>query len=110
MSRLVAQHLQRHGVGRIVVANRSLERAEHLAREVHGYAISLNDLHTYLPDADLVIASTAAREFIVSGAQMERAVQSRRRKPVLMIDPAVPRDIAPKIAELDDISQKERKT
>src|SRR3546814_2383190 len=46
MIRLVAQHLQRHGVGRIVVANRSLERAEHLAREVHGYAISLNDLHT----------------------------------------------------------------
>src|SRR3546814_141401 len=103
MIRLVAQHLQRHGVGRIVVANRSLERAEHLAREVHGYAISLNDLHTYLPDADLVIASTAAREFIVSGEQMERAVKSRRRKPVLMIDLAVPRDIDPKIAELEDI-------
>lgn len=103
MIRLVAQHLQRHGVGRIVVANRSLERAERLAREVHGYAISLNDLHTYLPDADLVIASTAAREFIISGEQMERAVKSRRRKPVLMIDLAVPRDIDPKIAELEDI-------
>lgn len=103
MIRLVAQHLQRHGVGRIVVANRSLERAERLAREVHGYAISLNDLHTYLPDADLVIASTAAREFIVNGEQMERAVKSRRRKPVLMIDLAVPRDIDPKIAELEDI-------
>src|SRR3546814_2755760 len=103
MIRLVAQHLQRHGVGRIVVANRSLERAEHLAREVHGYAISLNDLHTYLPDADLVIASTAAREFIVSGEQMERAVKSRRRQPGLMIDLAVPRDIDPKLAELEDI-------
>src|SRR3546814_19189780 len=100
---LVAHRWQRHGVGRIVVAKCSLERAEHLAREVHGYAISLNDLHTYLPDADLVIASTAAREFIVSGEQMERAVKSRRRKPVLMIDLAVPRDIDPKIAELEDI-------
>lgn len=103
MIRLVAQHLQRHGVGRIVVANRSMERAERLAREVHGYAISLNDLHTYLPDADLVIASTAARDFIVGSEQMERAVKSRRRKPVLMIDLAVPRDIDPKIAELEDI-------
>src|SRR3546814_18643587 len=100
---LVAHRWQRHGVGRIVVAKCSLERAEHLAREVHGYAISLNDLHTYLPDADLVIASTAAREFIVSGEQMERAVKSRRRKPVLMIDLAVPRDFAQKIAHLEDI-------
>ncbi|HET8881776.1 MAG TPA: glutamyl-tRNA reductase [Solimonas sp.] len=103
MIRLVAQHLQRHGVGRIVVANRSLERAERLAREVHGYAISLDDLHTYLPDADLVIASTAARDFVLRGEQMERAVKSRRRKPVLLIDLAVPRDIDPKVAALEDI-------
>ncbi|NGY04387.1 glutamyl-tRNA reductase [Solimonas terrae] len=103
MIRLVAQHLQRHGVGRIVVANRSLERAERLAREVHGYAISLHDLHTYLPDADMVIASTAARDFVLRGEQMERAVKSRRRKPVLMIDLAVPRDIDPRVAALEDI-------
>src|SRR3546814_6288681 len=93
MIRLVAQHLQRHGVGRIVVANRSLERAEHLAREVHRFAISLNDLLTYLPDAALAIASTAARAFIVSGAPMERAVTSRGRKPALTNDRAVPRHI-----------------
>jgi glutamyl-tRNA reductase len=103
MIRLVAQHLQRHGVGRIIVANRSLDRAERLAREVHGYAISLNDLHTHLPDADLVIASTAARDFVLRGEQMERAVKSRRRKPVLLIDLAVPRDIDPKVAALEDI-------
>lgn len=103
MIRLVAQHLQRHGVGRIIVANRSLDRAERLAREVHGYAISLNDLHAHLPDADLVIASTAARDFVLRGEQMERAVKSRRRKPVLLIDLAVPRDIDPKVAALEDI-------
>jgi glutamyl-tRNA reductase len=103
MITLVARHLQQHGVGRIVVANRSLERAERLAREVHGYAVSLNDLQTYLPDADLVISSTAARDFVLRADHMQRAVESRRRKPVLMIDLAVPRDIDPKIAEFEDI-------
>jgi len=103
MIQLVARHLHQHGVGRIVVANRSLERAEKLAREVHGYAISLNDLSSYLPDADLVISSTAARDFVLGRAAMEKAVRSRRRKPVFMIDLAVPRDIDPKIADLEDI-------
>ncbi|NKF23627.1 glutamyl-tRNA reductase [Solimonas marina] len=103
MITLVARHLQQHGVGRIVVANRSLERAERLAREVRGYAVSLDDLSTYLPDADLVISSTAARDYVLGSEVMRRAVGSRRRKPVLMIDLAVPRDIDPKIAQIEDI-------
>ncbi len=103
MIQLVARHLMQHGVGRIVVANRSLERAERLAREVHGYAISLDDVPAYLPDADLVISSTAARDFLLHAETMARAVKSRRRKPVLMIDLAVPRDIDPKIASIEDV-------
>lgn len=103
MVTLVARHLQQHGVGRIIVANRSLERAEKLAREVHGYAISLNDLPNHLPGADLIISSTAARSFIVNREAMARALRTRRRKPVFMIDLAVPRDLDPKIAELEDI-------
>ena len=103
MMQLMARHLQQHGVGRIVVANRSLERAEKLAREVHGYAISLNDLPGYLADADLIVSSTAARGFVLERPTMERAVRARRRKPVFMIDLAVPRDIDPRIAELEDI-------
>lgn len=103
MVTLVARHLQQHGVGRIIVANRSLERAEKLAREVHGYAISLNDLPSHLPAADLIISSTAARGYIVGREAMVRALRTRRRKPVFMIDLAVPRDLDPKIAELEDI-------
>jgi glutamyl-tRNA reductase len=103
MMQLVGRHLQQHGVGRIVVANRSLERAEKLAREVHGYAISLNDLPNYLADADLVVSSTAARGFLIDRPAMQRVVRSRRRKPVFMIDLAVPRDIDPAIADLEDI-------
>ncbi len=103
MMQLMARHLHQNGVGRIVVANRSLERAEKLAREVHGYAISLNDLPGYLADADLVISSTAARGFILDREAMERAIRTRRRKPVFMIDLAVPRDIDPRIGGMDDM-------
>jgi len=103
MTQLMARHLQQQGVGRIVVANRSLERAEKLAREVHGYAISLNDLPGYLAEADLIISCTAARGTILHKEVMQRAVKGRRRKPVFMIDLAVPRDIDPRIADLEDI-------
>jgi glutamyl-tRNA reductase len=103
MMQLMARHLHQNGIGRIVVANRSLERAEKLAREVHGYAISLNDLPGYLADADLVVSSTAARGFVLERETMERAVRTRRRKPVFMIDLAVPRDIDPRIGAMDDM-------
>lgn len=100
---LIARHLRGQGVGRIVVANRSLDRAERLAREVHGYAIALTDLHAYLGDADLVVSSTAARDHVVDQAAMRQALRKRRRKPVFMIDLAVPRDLDPAIAELEDV-------
>ncbi len=103
MMQLVGRHLHQNGVGRIIVANRSLERAEKLAREVHGYAISLNDLPSYMGDADLIVSSTAARGYIIDREAMRRVVRSRRRKPVFMIDLAVPRDIEPAIADLEDI-------
>jgi glutamyl-tRNA reductase len=103
MMTLMARHLQQNGIGRIVVANRSLERAEKLAREVHGYAISLNDLPAYLGDADLIVSSTAARGFVLDRPLLERAVRQRRRKPVFMIDLAVPRDIDPKISGMEDV-------
>lgn len=103
MMQLVGRHLHQNGVGRIVVANRSLERAEKLAREVHGYAISLDDLPNYLGDADLVVSSTASRDFIIDRELMRKTLRTRRRKPVFMIDLAVPRDIDPAIGDLEDI-------
>ncbi|MGB0955634.1 MAG: glutamyl-tRNA reductase [Panacagrimonas sp.] len=100
---LIARHLRGQGVGRIVVANRSLERANRLAREIHGYAISLSDLPAYLGDADLVVSSTASRAHVIENAAMQGALRKRRRKPVFMIDLAVPRDIDPRIGKLEDI-------
>ncbi|HUR42457.1 MAG TPA: glutamyl-tRNA reductase [Verrucomicrobiae bacterium] len=103
IAELLARHLRGQGVSRILIANRSLDRAQRLAREVSGYAIPLADLPNYLPDADMVVSSTGARGLVVERAAVERALARRRRKPVFMIDLAVPRDIDPKIAELEDV-------
>ncbi len=100
--RLFARHLSGQGIGRLIVANRSMENAERLARELGAFAISLDDLPAYLPEADLVVSSTAARNLIVSRSLMETALARRRRKPVFLIDLAVPPDLDPKIRELSD--------
>jgi glutamyl-tRNA reductase len=100
---LLARHLKTQGVGRIVVANRSLERAQTLATALQGYAIGLDDISAHLPEADLVISSTAARGFILGKETVARALARRRRKPMLMIDLAIPRDLDPAIGQLEDV-------
>ena len=103
IAELLARHLRGQGIGRLMVANRSLDRAQRLARHVGGYAITLEDMPTYLGDADLVVSSTGARGTILDRAAVERAVSRRRRKPVFMVDLAVPRDIDARVAEIEDI-------
>jgi len=103
IAELLARHLRGQGISRLLIANRSLDRAQRLARAVSGYAIPLQDLPSYLPDADLIVSSTGAHGLVLERPAMERALSRRRRKPVFMIDLAVPRDIDPKIAELEDV-------
>ena len=100
---LLARHLKTRGVGRVIVANRSLERAQALAASLQGYAISLNDLPLHLAEADLVISGTASRGYMLTRELVASAIGRRRRKPMLMIDLAVPRDFDPAIAKLEDI-------
>ncbi|MDR3416455.1 MAG: glutamyl-tRNA reductase [Nevskia sp.] len=100
---LLARHLKTRGVGRIIVANRSLEKAQQLAASLHGYAIGLNDLSMHLAEADLVISGTASRGYMLTRELVANAIGRRRRKPMLMIDLAVPRDFDPAIAKLEDI-------
>jgi glutamyl-tRNA reductase len=102
-SQLLARHLKTRGVGRIIVANRSLERAQNLAAGLHGYAIGLADLPVHLAEADVVISGTGGRGHILSREMVATAIGRRRRKPMLMIDLAVPRDFDPAIAKLEDI-------
>ncbi len=100
---LAARHLQQQGIGRMVVANRTVERALQVAEEFQAYGISLAEIPAHLAEADIVITSTASPLPILGKGSVEKALRSRRHKPVLMVDIAVPRDIEPEVGDLDDV-------
>ncbi len=100
---LVAKHLTEKRVARLIVANRTLENAQELASRHGGYAIALADLSQHLAEADIVISSTAARTPMLTRSMVEQAVAARRRKPMFMVDIAVPRDIEASVGELEDV-------
>ena len=100
---LAVRHLAEKQVRRLIVANRTLENAQELASRHGGYAVALQDLSQHLAEADIVISSTAARQPVLTRAMVEKAIAARRRKPMFMVDIAVPRDIEPSVAELDDV-------
>jgi glutamyl-tRNA reductase len=100
---LVARHLHENGIGRIIIANRTLERAHTLAVEFSGYAIGLDEIPNHLAEADMVIASTASPTPILGRSIVESALRQRKRRPIFMVDIAVPRDIDPEVAALEDV-------
>jgi glutamyl-tRNA reductase len=104
MISLVAKHLKEQGVRHITIANRSLERAEHLAAELGGAkTVLLSDLAEVLHHADIVISCTGSQLPIIGKGMVERALKKRRYQPMFMVDIAVPRDIEPEVDELDDV-------
>ncbi len=100
---LAVRHLIERGVKRLIVANRTVETAQALVNPVGGYAIALADMPRHLAEADIVISATASREPILDASMLQGALQQRRRRPMLLIDLAVPRDIDPAAAELPDV-------
>ena len=100
---LAARHLHQHGVGRVIVANRTVARARDLAEQIDGFAIGLTELPAHLAEADIVIASTASPLPVLGKGMVERALKARRHRPIFMVDIAVPRDIEPEVAELRDV-------
>ncbi|MEO9654549.1 glutamyl-tRNA reductase [Marinomonas sp.] len=99
---LVARHLKENGVKRLIVANRTLARAEKLATDLQAEAILLGDIGDYLSQADIVISSTASQLPIIGKGMVERATAQRRHAPILLVDIAVPRDIEPEVEEVKD--------
>ena len=99
---LVAKHLVSREIGRLFVANRSLERAQDLAGQFGGFAVPLSEIEGTLPEADILITSTAATEPVVTTRQIAAAIKARKRKPIFACDIAVPRDIEASAGELDD--------
>jgi glutamyl-tRNA reductase len=103
MVELTARHLHAQGLKRMIIANRSLARAQELALEFKASAISLDALAEHLPAADIVISSTASPVPVVTLHATRAAIAARKRKPMFMLDIAVPRDIEPAVAELEDV-------
>ncbi|MEZ5462706.1 glutamyl-tRNA reductase [Dokdonella sp.] len=100
---LTARHLTEARVRRLIVANRTLDNAQALAGRFGGYAIPLDDLEKHLAEADIVISSTASREPVLTRPMVAAAIAARRRRPMFLVDIAVPRDIAPDVGKLDDV-------
>ena len=100
---LAARHLYADGLRRMIIANRSVDRARELAAEFHGFAIGLDEIPNHLKEADIVVASTAAPHSIITRHMTEQALRARKRKPMFMVDIAVPRDIDADVAELEDV-------
>jgi glutamyl-tRNA reductase len=98
---LTAANLISRGVGEIVVANRSAERADALARRFGGRAVGLDRVEDELQRADVVVASTGSQSYVVSAEQVERAMRLRRGEPVFFIDIAVPRDVDPAVNDIE---------
>ena len=100
---LVARHLVEQGIKHIIVANRTLDRAQRLAQEFNGEAILLADIPEHLYRADIVISSTASQLPLLGKGAVESALKKRKHKPMFMLDIAVPRDIEAQVGELDDV-------
>ena len=103
MIELCATHFAAQGPARITVANRTLERAERIAHRFNARAVELRSLADHLHEHDIIVSCTASSLPILGKGLVERALRTRRRRPMFMVDLAVPRDIEAEVAELDDV-------
>jgi glutamyl-tRNA reductase len=103
MIELCATHFAAQNPKSITIANRTMERGETLAARFNGRAIRLADLPERLAQFDIVITSTASTLPLIGLGLVERAIKARRHRPMFMVDLAVPRDIEPEVARLDDV-------
>jgi glutamyl-tRNA reductase len=100
---LTARHLHEQGIGEIIIANRTIERAHALAAQFNGFAIALSELPKHLAKADILVSSTASQLPILGKGSVESALKARKHKPMFMVDLAVPRDIEPEVGQLSDV-------
>lgn len=103
MAELAAEHLVGQGVGSVVVANRTLSRAVHLAQRFKGRAVSMDELVAQLEAVDIIISSTGATDIILHEKDVKSVMRLRMNKPLFFIDIAVPRDLDPKLNEIENV-------
>ncbi|MBL6923558.1 MAG: glutamyl-tRNA reductase [Akkermansiaceae bacterium] len=103
MSRQTAQALQSRGASSVMVTNRSYDKAVELAESIGGHAVHFDSWETELKDVDVVIAATGAPHFVVKPGHVEAVRRKRKFRPLIMVDIAVPRDIDPKVGEIEEV-------
>lgn len=103
MIELCGRHLYEQGVAGLMIANRSPEKAQQLAEAFAATAYALDELPSVLPLADILVTSTASPQPIIDAALVKSALRARRRKPMFLVDIAVPRDIHPDVARIKDV-------
>ncbi len=103
MAELAARHIMTNGVKEVIVANRSYERACDLSKEFNGRPVRLDDFLREMVHADIVICSTGAPHYILLRDQMQKVMKERKQRPVFLIDISFPRNIDPKINDLDNV-------
>jgi len=100
---LVTKHLRDHGIGRLLIANRTMERARAVASELRAEAWSLSDVERALPQVDIVITATSAAEPLISTAMVRAAMKARQNRSYLVVDIGVPRDVDPQVRNIDNV-------
>jgi glutamyl-tRNA reductase len=103
MAELAARHLAKAGAARILVANRTPATAERLAAEFGGQAIAFEQLNAHLAEADVVLCSTGAREYVVTAEAARAAQAARQNRPTFFVDISVPRNVDPRVAEIANL-------
>ncbi|NJP36733.1 glutamyl-tRNA reductase [Alkalicoccus luteus] len=103
MSELTAKHLSSSGVTDITVMNRTREKAQELAERFFGRAEGMDTLYESLAESDILISSTGATDYVVRQEEVKKLLKKRRGRPLFLVDIAVPRDLDPALAELDNV-------
>ena len=101
MSELTAKHLVSNGVSNVIVANRTYERAVKVAEKFNGTPIAYDSDLDFLIDADIVISSTDAPDYLIKRQPLANIMRKRRHRYMFLIDIAVPRDIDPDVSKID---------
>src|SRR5436309_8957397 len=102
MGELAARNLIEAGTSKLLVTNRTAARAEEIARQFGGGAVSFEAFYDVLPAADIVLCATGASDYVIRPAETRQALKGRKRGPLLFIDISVPRNVDPAIANLDN--------
>ena len=102
MGELAARSLIEAGTSKLIVTNRTAERAEEIASKYSGGAVNFEAFYDVLPTADVVVCSTGAPDYVIRAAETKRALKSRKKGPVLFVDISVPRNVDPGVAALEN--------